>query len=213
MPDLGDLREEYGHESLSESSVRADPIEQFRIWFDEAMARKITEPNAMSLATVDGEGQPWLRTVLLKAYDQRGFIFYTNYESRKGRQLASNPKASVLFPWIQMERQVVVTGEVERISTAESLKYFSSRPFGSRVGAWVSQQSSVVSSRSLLLAKLDEMKRKFQNGEVPLPSFWGGYCLKPTTIEFWLGGKNRIHDRIFYSRAGDGSWKIERLAP
>lgn len=213
MPDLSDFREEYGHDSLSEESVHPDPIEQFRLWFDFAVAQKITEPNAMSLATVDADLQPWLRTVLLKAYDAKGFVFYTNYDSRKGQQLANNPKVSVLFPWIQLERQVIVTGSVERVSTAESLKYFSSRPFGSRLGAWVSQQSSVVSSRNLLLAKLEEMKRKFKDGEVPLPSFWGGYRVKPQTIEFWLGGKSRIHDRIFYSRQADDSWKIERLAP
>ncbi|MDQ8203921.1 pyridoxamine 5'-phosphate oxidase [Pelagicoccus sp. SDUM812003] len=213
MPDLSDFREEYGHDILTKESVHPNPVEQFRIWFDYAVSQKITEPNAMSLATVDEHAQPWLRTVLLKAYDDRGFVFYTNYDSRKGKQLANNPKASVLFPWIQLERQVIINGEVERVSNSESLKYFSSRPFGSRLGAWVSQQSSVVSSRSLLLAKLEEMKRKFKNGEVPLPSFWGGYRVKPKTIEFWLGGKNRIHDRIFYSRREDGTWSIERLAP
>lgn len=213
MPDVGDLREEYGHESLTIDSVLPNPISQFKLWFDQAVERKLPEPNAMSLATVDTEGQPWLRTVLLKAYDDQGFVFYTNYESRKGKQLANNPKASILFPWIQLERQVSITGSVERISTAESMRYFASRPFGSRIGAWVSQQSSVVSSRSILLAKLDEMKRKFKDGDVPLPSFWGGYRLKPTTIEFWLGGKNRLHDRIFFSARDDGSWKIERLAP
>ncbi|MDQ8187836.1 pyridoxamine 5'-phosphate oxidase [Pelagicoccus sp. SDUM812002] len=213
MADLGDLREEYGHDTLSEDSVHPNPIEQFRIWFDHAVEQKIPEPNAMSLATVDEDGQPWQRTVLLKAYDDKGFVFYTNYESRKGKQLANNPKACVLFPWIQLERQVIVTGTVERVSTSESLKYFASRPFGSRLGAWVSQQSAVVSSRSILLAKLEEMKNKFKDGDVPLPSFWGGYRIKPETIEFWLGGKSRIHDRIFYNMAEDGSWAIRRLAP
>ncbi|MBD5778107.1 pyridoxamine 5'-phosphate oxidase [Pelagicoccus sp. NFK12] len=213
MADLGDLREEYGHDSLSEDSVHPNPVEQFRIWFDHAVDKKIPEPNAMSLATVDETGQPWQRTVLLKAYDDKGFVFYTNYESRKGKQLAHNPKTCVLFPWIQLERQVIVTGSVERVSTSESLKYFASRPFGSRLGAWVSQQSSVVSSRSILLAKFEEMKNKFKDGDVPLPSFWGGYRIVPDTIEFWLGGKSRIHDRIFYRKASDGSWTIERLAP
>lgn len=213
MADLGDLRKEYGHDSLSKDSVHPDPIEQFRIWFDHAMQQKLTEPNAMSLATVDQNGQPWQRTVLLKAYDARGFVFYTNYDSRKGQQLAHNPKTCVLFPWIQLERQVIITGTAERISTGESLKYFASRPFGSRLGAWVSQQSSVVSSRSILLAKFAEMKKKFHDGEVPLPSFWGGYRIKPDTIEFWLGGKSRIHDRIFYQKTADQSWTIQRLAP
>lgn len=213
MADLGDLREEYGHDSLSVDSVHPSPIEQFRIWFDHAVAQKIPEPNAMSLATVDENGQPWQRTVLLKAYDEKGFVFYTNYESRKGKHLAKNPKTCVLFPWIQLERQVVVTGTVERVSTSESLRYFASRPFGSRLGAWVSQQSSVVSSRSILLAKLEEMKSKFKDGDVPLPSFWGGYRVKPETVEFWLGGKSRIHDRIFYQKTADNSWSIARLAP
>ncbi len=213
MADLGDLREEYGHDSLSEDSVHPNPIEQFRLWFDHAVDQKIPEPNAMSLATVDADAQPWQRTVLLKAYDEKGFVFYTNYESRKGKQLANNPKTCVLFPWIQLERQVIITGTVERISTSESLKYFASRPFGSRLGAWVSQQSSVVSSRSILLAKFEEMKNKFKDGEVPLPSFWGGYRINPETIEFWLGGKSRIHDRIFYRKTENGNWTIERLAP
>lgn len=213
MADLGDLREEYGHDTLTEESVHKDPVEQFRIWFDHAVDQKLIEPNAMSLATVDESGQPWQRTVLLKAYDAKGFVFYTNYESRKGKQLAKNPKASVLFPWIQLERQVIITGSVERVSTSESLKYFASRPFGSRLGAWVSQQSSVVSSRSLLMAKLEEMKNKFKDGDVPLPSFWGGYRIQPETIEFWLGGKSRIHDRIFYRKQDGGNWTIERLAP
>lgn len=213
MKDLGEFREEYGIDELSIDSVQENPIDQFRLWFEHAVEQKVTEPNAMTLATVDANSQPWQRTVLLKAYDNKGFVFYTNYDSRKGQHLAANPKASVLFPWIQLERQVMVTGTVEKVSAAESLKYFASRPFGSRIGAWVSQQSSVVSSRSLLLAKLDELKNKFQNGEVPLPSFWGGYRVIPETIEFWLGGKNRIHDRIYYSKDSNDKWQKQRLAP
>lgn len=213
MADLGDLREEYGQDTLTEDSVDKDPIEQFRSWFQHALDKNIPEPNAMSLATVDASGQPWQRTVLLKAYDERGFVFYTNYESRKGKQLAQNPKSCALFPWIQLERQVIVTGKTERVSTGESLKYFASRPFGSRLGAWVSKQSSVVSSRSILLAKFEEMKNKFKDGDIPLPSFWGGYRIVPETIEFWLGGKSRIHDRIFYTKKDDGTWSIERLSP
>lgn len=212
MEDLGELRKDYGQETLSLDNVAREPVEQFRAWFNQAVERKVNEPNAMSLATTDSEGQPWQRIVLLKAYDQNGFVFFTNYDSRKGEQLAENPKASILFPWIQIERQVIVTGEVEKVSTVESMKYFASRPLGNRLGAWVSQQSSVVSSRSLLLNKFEEMKRKFKNGEVPLPSFWGGYRLKPSTFEFWLGGKDRIHDRIFYSRKGS-EWELCRLAP
>lgn len=213
MADLGDLREEYGHDVLTEDSVDPNPVEQFRRWFQFAIDRELTEPNAMSLATVDESGQPWQRTVLLKAYNEDGFVFYTNYDSRKGKHLANNPKTCVLFPWIQLERQVIITGSVERVSTAESLKYFSSRPFGSRLGAWVSQQSTVVSSRSILLAKLEEMKNKFKDGEVPLPSFWGGYRIVPETFEFWLGGKSRIHDRIFYSKGDSGNWELKRLSP
>lgn len=213
MADLSDLREEYGQDTLTADSVNPNPIEQFRLWFQQAMDKQIAEPNAMSLATVDETGQPWQRTVLLKAYDNDGFVFYTNYESRKGKHLASNPKACALFPWIQLERQVIITGSVERVSTAESLKYFASRPFGSRLGAWVSKQSSVVSSRSILLAKFEEMKNKFKEGDIPLPSFWGGYRIVPETIEFWLGGKSRIHDRIFYTKSDDGKWQIERLSP
>ncbi len=213
MPDLGNLREEYGHDTLSKESTHPNPVEQFRNWFDHATEQKIPEPNAMSLATVGIDYQPWQRTVLLKAYDERGFVFYTNYESRKGAQIAENPKVSVIFPWIQLERQVIMTGTAHKIGAAESLKYFASRPFGSQLGAWVSQQSSIVSSRSLLLAKLDEMKRKFKEGEVPLPSFWGGYRIEPSTFEFWLGGKNRIHDRIFYQRDAEGNWQRNRLAP
>jgi len=213
MPDLGDLREEYGSESLRKSTVHADPIEQFRAWFQEARARGLAEPNAMSLATVDATGQPWTRTVLLKAYDKNGFVFYTNYESRKGAHLAVNSKVSALFPWIQIERQVSITGTAEKIPASESLAYFASRPIGSRLGAWVSQQSSVVSSRALLLSKLEEMKLKFKDGQIPLPSFWGGYRISPASIEFWQGGRHRLHDRLFYSRGEDGKWEIQRLAP
>ena len=213
MEDLGALRREYGKEQLSEESVDPNPVSQFRIWFDQAVKCEIPEPNAMSLATVDARHRPWQRIVLLKAYDDRGFVFYTNYESRKGEHLAHNPHASLLFPWFPLERQVMVTGQVEKISAAESLKYFASRPFGSRLGAWVSQQSKVVSARSLLEAKLEELKRKFKDGDVPLPSFWGGYRVKPETIEFWQGGRHRIHDRIFYEKQADGAWSISRLAP
>lgn len=213
MPDIGSLREEYLRGGLTREGLNSNPIEQFRSWFDQAMQAEIPEPNAMTLATVDAENRPWQRTVLLKAYDERGFVFYTNYESRKAQQLAANPNASILFPWVSLERQVIINGTVEKVSTAESLKYFVSRPFSSRLGAWVSKQSSVISSRSLLEAKLQEMKNKFKDGDVPLPSFWGGYRIQPTSIEFWQGGAGRVHDRFMYSNPTNGDWTIERLAP
>jgi pyridoxamine 5'-phosphate oxidase len=165
----------------------------------------------MVLSTTDGK-RPSSRTVLLKAYDQRGFVFFTNYESRKAREIAVDTHVSLLFPWYPLERQVGIIGQAERISAAESLAYFASRPHGSRLGAWVSQQSSVITSRKFLEMKWDEMKRKFADGEIPLPSFWGGIRVVPTEIEFWQGRENRLHDRFRYLRAGD-SWTIERLAP
>jgi pyridoxamine 5'-phosphate oxidase len=171
----------------------------------------LVEPNAMVLGTTDGK-RPSSRTVLLKAYDERGFVFFTNYESRKAREIASNGDVSLLFPWYPLERQVGILGRAERISAAESLAYFTSRPHGSRLGAWVSQQSSVVNSRKFLEMKWDEMKRKFADGEIPLPSFWGGIRVVPTEIEFWQGRENRLHDRFRYTRSGD-AWTIERLAP
>ncbi|MCH6257090.1 pyridoxamine 5'-phosphate oxidase [Puniceicoccaceae bacterium K14] len=213
MPNLGALREEYLRGGLSRENLNENPIEQFSTWFQQALDAEIAEPNAMTLATVDPENRPWQRTVLLKAYDEHGFVFYTNYESRKAKHLLTNPHASILFPWVTLERQVIINGIVEKVSTAESLKYFVSRPFSSRLGAWVSQQSSVISSRSLLEAKLQELKNKFKDGDVPLPSFWGGYRIKPTDIEFWQGGAGRVHDRFLYSKASNGNWEIDRLAP
>lgn len=211
--DLHDVRQEYVEASLERENLLTDPHDQFRLWMDEAMPR-LKEPNAMVLATAGADGRPNSRVVLLKAFDARGFVFYTNYESRKAREMGENPWVSLLFPWFQMERQVTVQGKAERVSTAESLRYFLSRPFGSRLGAWTSPQSSVITNRSILDAKLDEMKRKFAGGEVPLPSFWGGYRVRAENIEFWQGRRSRLHDRFLYTRAGDGEgWKIERLAP
>ncbi|WP_369602341.1 pyridoxamine 5'-phosphate oxidase [Hahella sp. SMD15-11] len=210
--DIGDLRREYMSRGLDREDLNDDPILQFESWFREAMDSGMDDPNAMSLATCGADGQPSVRTVLLKFFDARGFVFYTNYESRKARQLDENPRAALLFPWLPLNRQVKIEGEVEKVSSSESLRYFSSRPRGSQLGAWVSQQSHVISSRQFLEMKLDEMRRKFGEGKIPLPSFWGGYRVKPTLIEFWQGRESRLHDRFQYRLEG-GQWVIERLAP
>lgn len=209
---LADLREEYQRGELHRDDLPADPGEMLRAWLETAQREGLLEPNAMSLATVDAEGQPHVRTVLLKGMDARGLVFYTNYESAKAHQITANPKVSVCFPWIALERQAVVDGIAEKVPTTESLKYFLSRPLGSRLGAWSSPQSQVITSRSLLEAKLAEVKRKFSSGEVPLPDFWGGYRIVPTRFEFWQGRRNRLHDRFQYTRSGD-TWEIARLAP
>jgi len=210
-PDVPELRRNYTRDGLRRADLDPDPIGQFRTWFGEAVAAELVEPNAMVLATTDGKC-PSTRTVLLKAYDERGFVFFTNYGSRKARDIAIDANVSLLFPWYPLERQVGILGQAERISAAESLAYFTSRPHGSRLGAWVSQQSAVINSRKLLEMKWDEMKRKFADGEVPLPSFWGGFRVVPSEVEFWQGRENRLHDRFRYSRSGD-VWTVERLAP
>lgn len=211
--DIGELRKNYTKAELSEESIDKDPFKQFEIWFKQACDAEINEPNAMSLATSSKDLHVTVRTVLLKLFDKNGFVFFTNYESDKAKQINENPNVAVVFPWLILERQIIITGTASKVSTAESLKYFSTRPRGSQLGAWISQQSSVITSRSLLEMKLDEIKRKFMDGEVPLPSFWGGYRIVPKTIEFWQGRPNRLHDRIRYTLQNDGSWKIERLAP
>jgi pyridoxamine 5'-phosphate oxidase len=206
------LRRDYDPDPLSEANLDPDPFVQFRGWFEEARGAGIPEPNAMTLGTADLAGRVSCRTVLLKAYDERGFVFFTNYESRKARQIAENPNASLLFPWVSLARQVEIAGPVEKISVAESLAYFLSRPYLSQIGAWVSDQSQVISSRQILLAKFEELKRRFADGEVPIPEGWGGYRVIPEMIEFWQGGASRLHDRFLYTRCGE-EWKIERLSP
>ena len=211
--DITGIRKEYSSPVLTREMLDPDPIRQFGRWFDEACAAGLSEPNAMTLATVGAEGQPTLRTVLLKIFDQSGFVFFTNYGSRKARQITENQRVALLFPWVKLARQVAVTGLAEQISTVESARYFASRPRDSQLGAWISQQSSVLSSRQLLMNELAKIKAKFLSGEVPLPDFWGGYRVRPTTIEFWQGQTSRLHDRFLYTRLDDGAWTIERLAP
>jgi pyridoxamine 5'-phosphate oxidase len=212
-PDIADVRKDYLSQRLRRANLHADPIVQFSLWLEDAFRVGVLEPNAMSLATAWKDGQPLVRTVLLKGVDARGFVFFTNLESRKARQLAENPKASLLFPWLALERQVIATGSASRLPTVEVLKYFATRPRESQLAAWASPQSSKISSRKFLEMEWEHMKRKFGAGKVPLPSFWGGYRMKPETIEFWQGGPNRLHDRFEYTRQSDGSWTIERLAP
>ena len=211
--DITGIRKEYLNPVLTREMLDPDPFRQFSQWFDEACAAGLSEPNAMTLATVGPDGQPTLRTVLLKIFDQHGFVFFTNYGSRKARQIAENQRVALLFPWVKLARQVAVTGLAEQISTIESARYFASRPRDSQLGAWISQQSSVLSSRQLLMHELAKIKAKFLNGEVPLPDFWGGYRVRPTTIEFWQGQTSRLHDRFLYSRQEEDAWTIERLAP
>jgi pyridoxamine 5'-phosphate oxidase len=210
---LADIRTDYRKGHLRRADLLPDPIAQFERWLTEAVEARVVEPTAMSLATAGTDGQPLLRTVLLKGVDARGFVFFTNLESRKARHLAENPRAALLFPWLKLERQVAVTGPVEKLSAPEVLKYFLSRPRESQLAAWASKQSTAISSRKLLEMEWERLKAKFGQGEVPLPSFWGGFRVKPESVEFWQGGPSRLHDRFLYSRRGDGIWGIERLAP
>lgn len=210
---LADLRKDYSLAGLAEKDLARDPFRQFDKWFQEAEAAKIPEPNAMSLATTSRDGRPSVRTVLLKGVDGRGFVFYTNYESRKGRELESVPRAALLFPWLTLERQVIVEGPVTRVSREESEAYFHSRPLASQLSAWVSQQSSVISGRKLLEDAMKELEKKYAGQTVPLPPHWGGYRVAPETVEFWQGRRSRLHDRLRYRRSEDGGWIVERLAP
>jgi len=209
--DPAQLRRDYRRQALRRADLDADPVAQFRRWFDQAVAAALDEPNAMVLGTSDGV-RPSARTVLLKAFDERGFVFFTHYESRKASEIGAHPEVSLLFPWYGLERQVAILGRAERISAAESLAYFLSRPFGSRLGAWVSQQSAVIGSRSILEMQWQAMQRRFADGQVPLPPAWGGLRVVPFEFEFWQGRENRLHDRFRYRPSG-GAWSIERLAP
>ena len=210
---IADLRQEYTKDSLRRNNLDPNPFAQFRTWLDQACRVELLEPNAMTLATVDSQGRPWTRTVLMKGFSEAGFLFFTNYESRKAKHLESNRHVSLLFPWLALERQVIVNGTAEKISPTASYEYFKSRPEGSQIGAWASPQSQVITSRKLLELKWDEMKRKFAEGKIPIPSFWGGYRVVPESFEFWQGGANRIHDRFLYQKDSNQDWQIERLAP
>lgn len=213
--DLSQFRREYLKGGLNRSDLNPDPQIQFSRWFEQAQATDIADPTAMILATVSGKGQPSQRTVLLKYYDEKGYVFFTNFESRKSREISENSQVSLLFVWLELERQVQINGRAERISAAESARYFMTRPKESQIAAWVSSQSHKLSSRQILLQKFNEMKTKIGEGKVPLPSFWGGYRVVPEEIEFWQGRKSRLHDRFLYtpSAESDSGWSVERLAP
>jgi len=213
MSTLSDLRREYASRALTEDDADADPIRQFTAWFDEALTSQLLDVNAMTLATATAAGEPAARTVLLKDADADGFVFYTNYDSAKGRDLAENPRACLLFFWGELERQVRITGSVTKTTTAESDAYFHSRPFESQIGATISDQSRPISGRAPLEQRYAEAAAKYQGAIVPLPASWGGYRVKPESIEFWQGRPSRMHDRILYTETSAGEWKTERLAP
>jgi pyridoxamine 5'-phosphate oxidase len=208
-----DLRKEYSQRSLRENEAASSAMDQFERWWLEALQSELEEVNAMTLATASADGLPAARIVLLKGYHATGFLFYTNYNSFKAKQLQENPRACLVFFWKVLERQVRITGIVEKISQKESDAYFLSRPVGSRIGAWASPQSEVIESGAWLLAQADQIEKKFASAEIPRPPYWGGYLVRPVTMEFWQGRPNRLHDRLLYSLQDSGQWSMERLAP
>lgn len=210
---VAQIRKDYTLNALNEEEVSANPFNQFEHWWQQARESHIDEVNAMTLASVDNEGYAEARTVLLKGYNTEGFVFFTNYNSAKSNQLDINPRCSLLFFWKELERQVRITGLAERISAAESIAYFNSRPDGSKIGAWASPQSMVVAGRAWLKETFDYYAERFKHGEIPKPPHWGGYRVKPVKLEFWQGRPSRMHDRILYTQQPDGNWKIARLAP
>jgi pyridoxamine 5'-phosphate oxidase len=213
---MASMRREYCRDGLRRADLAPDPFAQFERWFDQAREAGVIEPNAMSLATVTPDGRAVVRTVLLKGFDTRGFVFFTNLESNKASQIAGNPNVSLLFPWLLLERQVIVTGVAQTIPASEVLQYFVTRPYGSQLAAWTSPQSSVIASRAVLEMKLEEMKRTYGEGKVPVPPYWGGFRVAPGAVEFWQGRPNRLHDRFLYRRHPEptpGTWTLDRLAP
>ena len=214
IDDISNIRRNYKLSSLRRKDLNTDPFKQFSLWMTESIKADLLEPNAMVLSTCF-ENKPTSRSVLLKCFDQRGFIFYTNYKSRKSEQINSQPNVSLLFPWFEIERQVIINGPAKKITAKESKEYFDSRPIKSKIGAWVSKQSSVIESRKVLEEKLESVTSKFTNREINVPDFWGGYLVKPVEFEFWQGRENRLHDRFRYSnrKENDNSWTIERLSP
>ncbi|CAM3074868.1 MULTISPECIES: pyridoxamine 5'-phosphate oxidase [Vibrio] len=210
--ELEDIRREYSKGGLRRKDLKANPVEQFDLWLQQAIDAKLTDPTAMTVATVDEHGQPFQRIVLLKHVDAQGFVFYTNLGSRKAQQIEGNSRVSLHFPWHPLERQVHITGVAEKLSITENIKYFSSRPKESQLAAIASKQSSRISTRGVLEGKFLELKQKFAQGEIPVPSFWGGFRIKPESIEFWQGGDHRLHDRFLFSKA-ENEWHIDRLAP
>ncbi len=210
---IADLRKEYSSQTLLEKDVEPNPVQQFQKWWDQALAAEILEPNAMTLATASADGLPSARVVLIKDFDERGFVFFTNYNSYKAEQLEENPKACLVFHWKELERQVRIMGLVSKVPESESDKYFHSRPLGSRIGAWASPQSQVINNREWLEQEFEKQKNEFKNGSVPRPPHWGGFLVKPVIVEFWQGRYSRLHDRIQYTLEENGTWKIERLAP
>jgi pyridoxamine 5'-phosphate oxidase len=210
---ISDLRKTYNANGLNESDVDPDPFVQFGRWLQQAVEANLVEPNAMTLATASKDGLPSARLILLKSFDGNGFVFYTNYESQKGRELAENPNAALVFYWAELERQVRIAGTVSKVSREESEAYFNSRPAGSRLGAWASGQSQVITSRKMLEERLKELAAEYQDREVPTPPFWGGYRLSPQAFEFWQGRPDRLHDRLRYTRQPESGWAIERLSP
>jgi pyridoxamine 5'-phosphate oxidase len=211
--DIYELREEYLKAELSRQDLQSDPFKQFELWFQQACDIDIQEPNAMVVATASTQGEPSIRTVLLKSFDRAGFVFFTNYESRKGQQIEANPHVALLFLWLPLQRQVQIAGVATKVSAEESFQYFTSRPRDSQLGAWCSQQSSAIASRQVLVEKMASLKQKFADREIPLPPFWGGFRVKPKSFEFWQGRTSRLHDRFLYSCQEGDAWKIERLSP
>ena len=210
---IDEIRERYSQAGLSETALNPDPILQFEQWLQEAAAAGVFEPGAACLATASRQGEPSARMVLLKGVEESGFIFFTNYGSPKARDLAENPRASLVVAWVELARQVRISGSVERISREQSARYFETRPAGSRLSAWASHQSEVIDSRQVLEERMQRLRTRFGDGEIPLPPFWGGYCLSPTRIEFWQGRPDRLNDRLRYRRQAETRWVLERLAP